>query len=852
MAGINCGKLDLTKVSNDEIITINDATWIKADVDEKIYIVNGTPNVVIKFSDMCAATVCDDQIHLRQALAGYFDAKKNRSQSPANNGGSPDKTSSLSSNISNNSTEINQSQSSVDANSVDLFSFTPAAVKPAGAIVPMKSNIQTYGPYSSINFGSSSGGTQVEVNTDLAPWVFGSIQTMNSVGQSLVDSMSIGLIKAETGSVTLLGLPTALLAYLGTALTGGPTLSSINCTFGSNGITTSYEFKTYTPKFGGLNRHMIDKMKNIAKNRTEQLRFLRTNQITQNKISRKLRNVRSPVRPTKSPKGTLNRVLVGEIYNWERTTEYSQCTIVGIDKLRNSVDEMSYNYEKKAYMSLDGLFGPLSIKGDGGLPRYASFSPEGHKSSPIAPQPPFSANGDCSASPVEHEQYNTEITQKYLNPLTNKFESDEHHHTGPGDGHVIDMVGRESQIPEKGLITNFYSPDDPDRYSEDYRFLGVRGPIVLHSWGYDLDGKPIPNESDTEDDTKQGIFKKEELKNTFLNDWLKKPATWPAAPIDLRFDRERGLWVSPQSYRIIVAKIVQKVPAFGYGKGVIISQDKKQLFDNDGNPVNPDTSISCECEDGSIPTSPKDPRNPESSKKTSIDVIVGIELTDKGLVVKRKNIVAYSAQDISSITIETTSCETGTVTTPPETTTFCQDNWQKWWYDAAENECFTCCGQLYDSGEVRGTPNAETQECYGTIPAKGVELFDSKTECELANAKCNDNNLGLWWYDAVQGECFTCCTTGYNEGVTEQACYGSPDDGKKSTPPTDKTRYYSTLEECKNYSGGGPGSPDCNPNEGTFTGMIKIVDRIGIPYYVGELVYAYYDTLAEEYIVLGG
>lgn len=832
MAGTNCGKLDLTKVSQDELITINDATWVKADVDEKIYTVNGLPNVVIKFSEMCAATVCDDQNSLRPPLAGYFNATqaKKGSESPPSSSGSQDKAESLQTSINNETQEINQSQSSVDANAVDIFSWQAAAVKPAAAIIPMKSNIKTYGPYASSNFGNSAGGTQVEINTDLAPWVFGSIGAMNSVGQSIVESMAIGLVKSETGSITIPGLPLSMFTNLGMALnSSGPTLSSIGFSFGSSGITTTYEFKTYTPKFGGLNRHMVDKMKSIAKNRTEQLRFLRNNQITQNKIGRKLRNVRNTQRPAQAPRGTLNRVLVGEIYDYEKTTEYSQCTIVGMDKLRNSVNEMSYNYEKKAYMSLDGLYGPVSLKGDGGLPRYAGFknpSPllPGHQSSPISPQPPFSKNGDCSQSPVEHEQYNLDITQDFLNPLTNKFDTDEHHHTGPGDGHVIDLVGRGNEVPKEGLITNFYKPDDEKRYSEDYRFLGMRGPIVLHSWGYDLDGKPIPNESDTDDNTKQGIFKKENLKDKFLKDWLKKPATWPAAPIDLRFDRERGLWVSPQPYRIVVAKIVVRVPAYGAGKGIIIPSNKNQLYDDNGNLINPDSSISCECVDSSGNPS-NSGTNPPLPKKTEIEVIVDIALTNAGLVAKRKKITVLNATDISELIISTTSCPTGTGgggggPEPPCEPTYpanCDDgcggiNDTIWWYDEDKNECVTC---------------TSTSDKIPTL-----DIYSTKDVCEQQNVKnCYDldpiNNLNKWFKLPGESVCNKCADEG---------------DGYPKVPKD--TEFFDTLELCEAVNG------PCTSNEGVFEGAIKIVDRIGVSHEVGERVYVYYDTLEEEYIVL--
>ena len=158
-------------------------------------------------------------------------------------------------------------------------------------------------------------------------------------------------------------------------------------------------------------------------------------------------------------------------------------------------------------MSWDGLIGPISLRGDGGLPRYALFEPEGHSSSPIAPQPPFSVSGDCSDKEIIHEQYNVEITQDYENPLTNNFDVDQHHHSGPGAGHVIDILGRKTSVPASGIITNMYRPGENDKYADDYRFLGMRGPIVLHSWGYDLDGKPVPNANDSETATKDGVFK---------------------------------------------------------------------------------------------------------------------------------------------------------------------------------------------------------------------------------------------------------------------------------------------------------------------------------------------------------
>ena len=251
MAGVVCGKLDLTKLPQDELITINKSTWVGADVDEKIYIVNDRPYVVIKFSNTCVATVCDDQNDLNPSLASQAGARAADEESPpAEGGSSQSQTRSLPSEITNSEEEQTQSRSGLDANSADVFSWFGSAVKPAAAMVPIKSNVRTYGPYVSSNFGNSYGGTQVDVNTELCPWVFGSISAMNAAGSSLVESAAIGLVKSETGSVTIPGPPLSSLSLLGMALnSSGPTLSSLNFTYGSGGITTQYQFKTYTPKY---------------------------------------------------------------------------------------------------------------------------------------------------------------------------------------------------------------------------------------------------------------------------------------------------------------------------------------------------------------------------------------------------------------------------------------------------------------------------------------------------------------------------------------------------------------------------------------------------------------------------
>ena len=607
MAGTSCdSRLNISSISDDNIIADsnfeNGKAWIRADVEEKIYILYNTtlgtnvPGVVINFPDACYASMCPADLQsavnptlllAAQALDTTLTAQQNsqtpNSPQPNPSGSSIDQSSSShkSRNICGigNENAIRAAARAVDSAAINDRGYQPAAVLPNAVVVPMKSNIKTYGPFISNNFSTSPGGIGVEINQDLAPWVFGSVALMNEAGNKIAQSANIGLLYSETGGVTVAGLPEYNFGQIFGST--GPNLTGINVTFGSNGITTTYDFRTFTPKFGGLTRSFIDKFKMIAKNRTEQIRMLRNNQITQSKIGRKIakfnRSNRTQTERDLPPssRSTLQRVLIGGI---DTSGSGIDRNVVGVSPLGKSVIEMVEGYANKAYMSFDALYTPVSLYGNGGLPGFSAFTAlDKHKSSPNGAQPPFSVSGT--------EQYNLEINQDYLNPLTNNFVSGEHHHNGNGYGHNIDLLGRETELPASGLITNFYGKDDPARYSEDYRFLALRGPLVLQSWGYDTDGKPIPNESGYTD--------------RFSKDWLLESSKWPVGPVDLRYDRNRGVWVSPPPYRIVVIKLLEDLVPYSTTSGVIINENLEKdltygpdLYDKNGSGVSADAAAS--------------------------------------------------------------------------------------------------------------------------------------------------------------------------------------------------------------------------------------------------------------------
>jgi hypothetical protein len=606
-------KLNLENISADEYLVNNNGTtaYVKGEVGEKIYKIGNIPYVLLKFSDACLTTLNDTEAQFPSAFLAVAEALKNStlisnsspgSQSLDSTEVSEDLLGMLSGTTSSPANyicgvpiqaNVEAATSGLDVSSTNKYQLIPSAVLPSVAAIPMRSNVVTYGPYFSGNLGNNAGGCHAEQNTDLAPWVFGSSSTMDAAGRILVNTAQMGLTQAETGSLTVVGLPE--LPYIGTVI-NGPNLTGVTTNFSSSGITTTYNFQTFTPKFGDLARSAVDNMKNMARSRQKQLQFLRNQAIMTHNINRKLKRVNNtnnkPADKNVADGASLQRCIMGDMYDWyDQDSGPSQRTVVGTDTLSKSALELRYDYGKKAFMSFDGIFGPVSKSGDGGLPQFADYyhdttsGSDKTNAAPIAPQPPFAKDANSSM-----DQYNLEINQQYLDPLSNPVSSTSHHHNGDGAGHAVDIVGRGEEPPTDTMFMNALGKTADGKYTEDYRFLGMRGPLVLHAWGYDLDGKPVPNEADSASGASSGVFVKENLKDKFLTNWLNRPKTWPVGPVDLRFDRERGVWVSPQPYKIVVAKIVQRVNPFGDGKAILINNEGakkyyKDLYDANGEPI---------------------------------------------------------------------------------------------------------------------------------------------------------------------------------------------------------------------------------------------------------------------------
>jgi len=531
-----------------------------------------------------------------------------------------------------------------------------AFVHPIAAGVPLKSNTRTYGPWYVV--GANPGSVSCEIDDGLVPWEYGGISFMNAAGIAKVQNSATSMQFGDRGEVTIPGYPnlsvgSPLTYYAPTAnrphaissraLTikqkqwararatygevywampalpagGGASVTNINVSVGTQGVTTSYSVSTFSPVFGRFSKGNADRIKQIGLNKLSGERERRADAAVRRavQLSEDRRIANTPILgedpiASKSP----------AIWFVGKLTEDGRRKIV----LSADARDLVYNtdYDNNAIMTMDGFFRPVSITGgvtdawvEAGsgmkLPRVnqqAASNPDTYAASgykqTTAPFPPL------------NEYTGLPIRQKYLDFLGDPYHNvglfdDERSHLkhgsttvhasfdglNPSGGHDVEGVARRS-LPD----LEKYSPTENDTllfhdgdslpvkgsgYAGDYRFLAHRGPLVIHGWGYDVYGKPIPNASG-DGGASTGNFSDTYagLSDRFQDNWLGDARNWPVAPVDLRFDRKRGVWTIPPAFRMYQVWNTEpnSIPAGGSGPMSVL-KSKDDISDKVGDAI---------------------------------------------------------------------------------------------------------------------------------------------------------------------------------------------------------------------------------------------------------------------------
>ena len=198
---------------------------------------------------------------------------------------------------------------------LSTLSFRYNYVMPNAAAIPIKSNTTTYGPWVS---SGPAGSVRIDQDPSLVPWEFDGMTDMDSAANGLVtNGLSLAQIE-EMGDLTIPGYPEIpLLAELGAVSGGfygagthlvenrnigsglftennyegtpvvfnyaylpstgwfgtyGPHITSTNVQVALEGVQTRYQFRTFTKKFGNMQKMNAERLKQLGKNRLDMRR----------------------------------------------------------------------------------------------------------------------------------------------------------------------------------------------------------------------------------------------------------------------------------------------------------------------------------------------------------------------------------------------------------------------------------------------------------------------------------------------------------------------------------------------------------------------------------------------------
>lgn len=584
------------------------------------------------------------------------------------------------------------------------------------------------------------GGTKVVYDATLTPWNYGSMEILdNAVMAKIRDDVNYQQV-SEEGMVQVPGLLALnnnayrigdVLSYEGSI--NGPIVSNIQIQIGEGGVTTTYSMRTYSRKIGFFNKDNADRLRQFGMESLKRRKEISTSLMS---LSNQLSSRSPGIDPNTSSAGAVYEMVresfqlppkplrsspfeilagcanpyahpngqaasknpyndIGYSPGWPQMP-YSKIplalnpkdlirhqTNVSLQDIGEIPRETREGYASKSYMSLDGIFSPISFYptphgatyhitkyhrsgcafcGGNGVYtyKYYSYNPLNPPADPSSLNSSIEAKSEicpfCETNEEKNKKLNNsssarEMTPPYvlasgddlqiisrnalmvaglpglsgqpiinystLNPIllsVGEFSAWQNRQEGDLTGHSIDLIGQGLTVPEgdDGLkpayslnIERSYVDYDINfiefnrrrgianlsAYNNNMRFFGLRGPLMLHGWGYDLEGYPVPNASGEpkmsatreimRDNQGNIIYKNQKQKldgtwttpykeNSFYQGWGQLPGTWPVGPIDLRWDSNAGVWTVGSNYKAVWVALETDLVGTDPVRGVIV------------------------------------------------------------------------------------------------------------------------------------------------------------------------------------------------------------------------------------------------------------------------------------------
>lgn len=448
-------------------------------------------------------------------------------------------------------------------------------VPPLLAAIPIKSNVNNYGPW---GYSGPPGSTTFISDEGLTPWNYGSRTLMDAAAVSTVNTASTYMREGERGSLTVPGYPDIPLGaellstqsgvlgsqrfvetragvtdtflgitYVGISMgasdgTYGPSVTNTSVNVGPGGITTSYTLSTFTPSYGEFSKKNAERLQKIGQERLADIRRSRADSRVMSAIS-KIQSFRKDIKRIEESTLETSRSAAPAMFMAAGTDSDLDSGVASTRRAvmaakPDDIARMPSSGVNTAVASYDTFYTPVSKKQtDFNFPPFASGNGETEgKAWSASPQIP----ADNVVPLVIDAQYYDRYPL-FVEESTSVISRDSS--TGVLKSYPLDNIVGHTGL-NKGTDANSRFTTYPYQ-SNDIATFAHKGPFLLKSWGYDTNGRPIPNVADTNAHLGQFSTTGTISNSGFYPNFLAMEKTWPTAPIDLRYDRVRGVWTTP-------------------------------------------------------------------------------------------------------------------------------------------------------------------------------------------------------------------------------------------------------------------------------------------------------------------
>ena len=391
----------------------------------------------------------------------------------------------------------------------------PRVTYPALIGVPQTSSRYSWGPW--YKSADPKGKADVVFDTSLVPESFGSVSRMNEAGTDAAGAGVAIMDAKESGRVELADIPRYNIAerFGGS----GPYVTNMSIKVDTAGITTNYEFNTWTPNFGKLSKYNADRIARVYKATIDAL-----NRIDQDRLKIPLPS-KAPKKATasggsdsKSKRDDSNRT----------SNSFSFCNMFN----GNSVEINGINMADAVGMMFNRLFNPDGSFDPTGKGLLGGGCSEDQKWSPIATRS-TKVEDHCGIYfqiPKEIEEEtdgrftdgifpSSNDLDPYFSTLLNADSSDSIKKTD-----FVAVVGFTEEQPADDLQIR---KANKTKTLDEVKSIGLRGPLMLSGFGIDIAGNPVPHNPD-------------EISE--IHEEASDRTNWCTGPVNLMWDKERKVW----------------------------------------------------------------------------------------------------------------------------------------------------------------------------------------------------------------------------------------------------------------------------------------------------------------------